>query len=108
MARHQFSVAEREAIWTAHGERCWLCRRPLGFGEMEVDHIIPVDLKTKPSDFAEVVKVLGLPSDFEIESFENWRPSHGFCNGAKSGMPYDAPAVGIEIKSKSAQSAKAE
>lgn len=91
----------------AHGEICWLCRRALGFGEMEVEHIVPVDLEDQPYELQELVRSLGLPHDFEIESFENWRPSHRYCNRKKSGIPYDAPVVGIEITSKKTQSEKA-
>lgn len=71
-------------------------------------NIVPVDLKKKPEKLAELKNKLGLPSDFEIESFENWRPSHPHCNRTKSDTPYDAPIVGIEIISNAAAAKKAE
>ena len=107
MSRRQFSPPEREGIWVAHDEVCWLCKRPVGFTEMHIEHLIPVDLKNDPDALIELKRKLGLPPDFEIKSFENWRPAHSDCNLRKSGIATDAPFVGIEIERGRARAAKA-
>lgn len=41
MAKHRFAAAERYAVFIAHGEKCYLCHRPVTIRTMEVDHIVP-------------------------------------------------------------------
>lgn len=107
MSRKQFSPPEREGIWVAHGEVCWLCKRSVGFTDMHIEHLLPVDLVKNPVQLAKIKETLGLPPGFEIESFENWRPAHSDCNLRKSGIPIDAPFVGIEIERGRKRAAKA-
>lgn len=98
LSRKVFNDREKEAIWTAHGEKCWLCERSVDLLEMEVDHAIPVDLQGQPKKFAEAKLKLGLTSSFEIESFENWRPSHRKCNGEKREAISFAPAFVLSLE----------
>jgi hypothetical protein len=53
------------------------------------------------------MKKFGLEPKFDIESFDNWRPSHANCNRRKSNIGYDLPLIGIEINRGKTQSAKA-
>jgi len=82
MSAYQFSRAERYAIFTVHREKCWLCDEPLSLSEMEVDHIIPEYLEGR-EDFGEIKVTLGLPDQFQLNSFENWMPAHSKCNRKK-------------------------
>lgn len=102
-----FKSAEKYAIWTAHGEKCWVCRKPLPFLELQIDHVVPAALKAEPEALAALIKALGLPVGFHIESYENYRPACSGCNRTKSDLPYDAPIVGIEILQRLDRSEKA-
>lgn len=103
-----FTIQERHGIWRAHTEVCWLCKEPVPFSEMEVDHVIPATLANFPDRLAEVITRLGLPPGFDVESFLNWRPSHRRCNGSKSDKHYDQPFIAIEILNGAKKSARAE
>jgi hypothetical protein len=45
---YNFSPAERYAVWTAHGEKCYICTRPIDLKTMEVDHLVPESLIGDP------------------------------------------------------------
>ena len=97
MARRVFTVPERYGIWLAHKQSCWICRTPVSYIDMQVEHIIPADLKNRQDELHALIEHLGLPSDFQIESYENWRPSHHNCNRDKADIPFDAPFIAVEI-----------
>lgn len=99
MSKYSFSSAERFAVFTVHGGKCYMCRMPLDYTSMEVDHIVPEQLLDDPAKLAEVLVALGRPIDFDINSFENWLPSCRSCNAKKSAMLFDpAPIVLINIQ----------
>jgi hypothetical protein len=50
---------------------------------MEIDHVLPEKLKASESALKTVLTDFGLPSDFELNSFENWLPAHRRCNALK-------------------------
>ena len=84
-SKHRFSYAERHAVWSVHGPgRCKLCPEPLRLVECHVDHFIPESLLDDDQERQEVFALLGLPPDFEINSFANWMPTHSHCNQSKS------------------------
>lgn len=107
MTRKIFTIPERNGIWIAHNQACWLCRRPVSFEDMQVEHMLPVDLKSRPDELARVLEKFGLEPGFDIESFDNWRPSHADCNSRKTDSGYDAPFIGIEIRRGRERSTKA-
>ncbi len=99
MSEYQFSAAERWAVFSTHGDTCYLCSKPLDYTTMQVDHVVPEHLLKAPAELAKVLKSLGLPGDFDINSFENWLPAHGPCNRAKAGMAFTpAPIVVVELE----------
>ena len=83
MSTYKFSPAERAAIFSVHGEKCYLCGCPLTLKTMEVDHIIPEALLSDAKRLEVVLAELGLAADFQINSFENWLPACGPCNNIK-------------------------
>ena len=83
MSKYSFSVSERYAVYTVHGERCYLCNKPIDFASMEIDHVIPESL-LGTKHLSEVLNKYGLTSDFSINGFENWLPSCRKCNNEKS------------------------
>ncbi len=83
MNKRSFSSAERYAVWLHHEKRCWLCTEPLRFFETTVDHVLPESLLEVPDELAQLLAQYGLPTDFNINGFENWLPCHQHCNQRK-------------------------
>ncbi|NGO62476.1 HNH endonuclease [Rhizobium daejeonense] len=93
MKKKTFSRAERYAVWTAHGERCWLCRKPMNYAEMHIDHIIPEAL-VGTEELKSVLETFKLPPDFDLNSWSNWMPAHGPCNVDKKEHVFEpAPII---------------
>lgn len=96
--KHSFTAAERWAVFTTQGARCYLCGRPVDFASMEVDHIIPERLIDEPEKFADVREAFDLPIDFDINSYENWLPSCRRCNGQKSSVVFaPMPIIAVQL-----------
>jgi len=88
MSRYQFSNVQRYAIFLVHGRKCYLCEVPLDLTSMEVDHVVPEHLLATPSLFEAAKLALGLPASFDLNSFENWMPACGSCNGKKAALQF--------------------
>lgn len=82
--KYKFTVAQRYSVWMHHEKRCWFCKEPLGFREATVDHVIPESLLSEPERLMKVIADYDLPIWFQINSYENWLPAHGYCNQTKS------------------------
>ncbi|MFU0506240.1 HNH endonuclease [Pseudaminobacter sp. NGMCC 1.201702] len=99
MAKTNFTQAQRYAIFTAHGEKCWICREPVSLAEMEVDHVIPESLAEHPA-LKNILKAMGLPEDFDLNSWANLRPSHRDCNRDKGAHRFKPSPMFIMILEK--------
>lgn len=88
MSQYKFSNAERYAIFLVHGMRCYLCEVPLDLTSMTVDHVLPEHLLAAPSLLDEARSDLGLSTSFDLNSFENWMPACGSCNGKKAEIQF--------------------
>jgi hypothetical protein len=97
MSRYKFSSAQRYAIFLAHGMKCYLCGVPLDLTSMAVDHVLPEHLLATPSLFDAAKSALGLPVSFDLNSFENWMPACGSCNGKKSALQFE-PSLLIQVE----------
>jgi 5-methylcytosine-specific restriction endonuclease McrA len=73
----------RFAVWQCHGAICWMCKEPLRFLATVIDHVIPESLSRRPAELERIIHNLGLPTDFDIDGFENLLPSCAPCNLAK-------------------------
>lgn len=82
MAKRGFTPAERYAVFTVHGEKCYMCTCPLDLLSMQVDHVIPETLVGTP-ELAVIIAEYGLSSDFDLQAYENWLPSCSACNNRK-------------------------
>ncbi len=108
MSKYQFSSAERYAVFTVHGEVCYLCRCPIDMGTFQVDHVIPESLEDDPDKLNKVLESFGLGDSFEINSFENWMPACVQCNNRKRAMIFQpAPIVLVELNKATEKAAKA-
>lgn len=83
--KHQFTDAQRFAVWKHHGQRCYWCEEPLRLQETTVDHVVPEHLEGKPDELAKVTTLLALPEAFKINDYGNWLPAHDRCNKNKGG-----------------------
>ena len=83
MDKRRFTPFERFAVYVTHNEKCYLCSHPLDLLTMEVDHVIPESLLGNPKRLIEVVRLLGRPDGFDVNSYENWLPACRGCNGRK-------------------------
>ena len=72
--KDKFSAAERAAVFTLPGEKCYLCATPLDLKTMQVDHVIPESLLADAKRLSAAIVSLGRPKDFDVNSFENWLP----------------------------------
>ena len=97
MSNYKFSNAQRYGIFLAHGMKCYLCGIPLDLVSMTVDHVLPEHLIDNPSLFDYAKSTLGLPASFELNSFENWMPACGPCNGKKAAMLFD-PSLLVQVQ----------
>lgn len=99
MSRYTFSDAERYAVYTVHGERCYMCHNVIDLLTMEVDHIIPEHLLDKPEELAGILHRFGLPHDFSLNSYANWMPACGPCNNRKRGKAFQpTPLIQMELQ----------
>ncbi len=99
MTKRRFSDAERYAVYTVHGEKCYMCREPIDLLTMEVDHIIPETLLEDPRRLATILAEYGLPVDFDLQSFANWQPACGPCNNRKRSSVFNpTPRIQLELQ----------
>lgn len=98
MSNYQFTAAQRYAVFTVHGERCYLSGCPIDLKTMQVDHVIPESLQDDPERLREVLRVLGRPEGFNLNSYENWLPACGPCNNRKRNRVFSpSPLIQLEL-----------
>ncbi len=106
-SKYHFSAAERYAVFTVHGENCYLCHEPINLKTMEVDHIIPESLLDDPVRLTVILKDLGRPGDFDLNSFANWMPACRSCNGTKRATVFEpSPVVQLVLQNAAGKAAR--
>lgn len=93
MSNYSFSEAQRWAIYSTYGQVCYLCRRPVTFQTMEVDHILPEHLSKAPEQLKSILKQYGLPDDFDLNDYGNWLPACSPCNSTKLGTVFEPTLI---------------
>lgn len=63
---------DRKAIWEIHGKRCHLCKLPVAFEDMALDHVVPL-------------------AQGGQNCAENLAPAHKKCNSAKGARTGEKP-----------------
>ncbi len=86
LSEYQFTQHQRFAVFTVHGPKCYINNCPIDMQTMEIDHVIPEFLAADRVRLDHVIADLGLPSNFDVNSYENWLPSCRKCNGQKRDM----------------------
>jgi hypothetical protein len=56
---------------------------PIEFRHTTIDHVIPESLRDEPEKLKRIRADYSLGTDFEINDYVNWVPSHGSCNSRK-------------------------
>lgn len=84
--RKQPSTDARRALWEAWNERSAYSSEPVPYAALHIDHVIPLD---RP-DLASALVANGLlPTDFDLNGFENLLPVAAHENLAKGADPFD-------------------
>lgn len=83
MVKYRFSIVERTSVWQAHNKRCVYCGEPIPYGDLDIDHILPESLMDNQDQLVNIKIDYGLDTDFSINSYYNWVPSHRLCNQRK-------------------------
>ncbi len=108
MAKHSFTPFQRYAVYTVHGEKCYLCSKPIDLKTMEVDHIIPEQLLDEPDSLMSVLQDFKLPEDFDLNSYHNWLPACRPCNNEKSNLVFKpAPIILTRLQHAATKAGKA-
>jgi hypothetical protein len=108
MRKKKITPAQRYAVFTVHGEKCYLCNRPLNLQGAEVDHILPESLLHDPVRLSKILNDFGLPTDFNLNSYENWMPAHGRCNREKLDEVFNpTPQIQLQLQRAAKQANKA-
>jgi len=98
MTKTKFDYPKRFAIFTVHGEKCWLCNELMSLSEVEIDHIIPESWSERP-ELPAILKSLGCPENFDLNGWANLRPAHGRCNRRKSSHVFrPSPLIQLELE----------
>jgi hypothetical protein len=98
------SAVERHAIFTVHGEKCYICGAPLILSTMTVDHVIPERLADTPDELSRVLIKLGRPADFDLNSYANLMPACSACNTRKSDTIWEpTPLVQLVLQNAQAK-----
>lgn len=90
MSTTKLSDIQRQAVWEIYDRLCFYCRQPVFFKNINIDHFIPRSVK----DLKKTVADYGLPSSFEIESYENYLLACQNCNFRKSGYIFSEMPIG--------------
>lgn len=80
----------RRAIWEVYSYKNFYNNEPLQYSEMELDHIIPIKLRSDPEELQKVLFECGLEPDFELHSLFNIVPTNRLYNRQKSGMSFES------------------
>ena len=107
MSKRKFKDSERYAIYTVHGEKCYMCGTPIDLLSMEVDHILPESLIENSELLSKTLNEYGLPNDFDLQSILNLLPSCSPCNKRKRETIFN-PTPRIQIELQRAKSKKEE
>lgn len=86
----------RYALFTLHGEKCYICRTPVDLKTMEVEHIVPESLLNDSDELRKVLQSLGRSQSFHVNSVENWLPACPSCNKRKAAAPFE-PSLLVQL-----------
>lgn len=83
MRKQNIPFRKRVALWRAHEKRCYYCEKPLRFSDLWIDHVLPENLLGDAEKLTKIIQEYELESDFVINDYCNWLPTHWRCNQRK-------------------------
>lgn len=99
MSKKIFSEAERLAVWSIHGQKCYICTRSVDLASTHIDHIIPEALAAHPQRLSALLVAFGKPLDFELNAPHNWLPACAGCNLGKRDTEFEpTPLVQLQLQ----------
>jgi hypothetical protein len=108
VTKRKFTAFERWAVYTVHGDKCYLCGGLVDLTTMEIDHIIPESILADPARFRKVTADFGLSPNFNLNDYGNWMPSCRKCNNRKRDIVFSySPAIQLLLQEAIEKSAKA-
>ncbi len=94
------SSAFRQALLDAYDWKCFYCKEQITLENMEVDHIIPESVESKPEEEKKVYfSKYGLREDYDVNAIENLAPSCHNHNNRKSDLELNVGAINILLAS---------
>jgi hypothetical protein len=81
MAYQRFAPDTREALWRAHGKRCFHCPRLIELDEVVIDHFVPESISV--ADLRRLQSSGAVPPGFNVRNEGNLAPSCEPCNRKK-------------------------
>lgn len=107
MSTYKFTKYQRFAIFSIHGDKCYLCSTPINLDTMEIDHIIPEKLSKNPKEFQDARIAFDLPEEFDINSFANWSPACKSCNRKKTDRVFKPAPIILDCLLRAGEKASA-
>ncbi|MBD8699019.1 HNH endonuclease [Sphingomonas sp. CFBP 13714] len=95
MAKQQLNAITREAIWKAHGGRCFYCDHPVRFADIEIDHFIAES--TSVGELERLIEAGVLPHGFDILGHENLVPACSRHNCEKHDLQFTDRFIALQI-----------
>ncbi len=87
---YRLSYTYRYALWRAYDMKCFYCKRPVDFLNVEIDHVIPQSLAASPGALPKIEQEYEITENFpgfSINGLTNLVPSDGaYCNVHKGNM----------------------
>jgi len=65
MSDYSLTAAQKLAVYSADGEKCFYCDRPVDYGEVQIDHIVPEKISSDKLKGLQDV----LPPDLRLTPF---------------------------------------
>ena len=96
VAKQRIPNDQREAVWEAHGRKCFHCPKTLTLGQAEIDHLVPEYSSARL--IGSLKKQGALPAAFNLLGPENWVPACRGCNGAKGSIVYSPTLLAGRVK----------
>lgn len=93
--RRSITPAQRFGVWKAWRGRCFWCKEPVVFKNCQIDHALPLTAAEAVGGMENLREMYKLPSDFELDSFDNWIPACAGCNLFKQSRLIEASPASL-------------
>jgi hypothetical protein len=85
MGKYKVPFTLKCALWNAYGRKCFYTGDPVEFKDLEIDHLVPENIKEDSSEYRRLKSSKCLPDGFGINTTFNLVPTH-HSNNRKKGQ----------------------